>query len=151
MANRKRRGDDAVEERLDEDALAADEELDEELLDDEEYEDEDDSDERSPARGNGRSGTATRPRTAGAAKKAGPPGRKSVKIKESDRPGIIGRLVNFVREVVAELRKVIWPTRKELLTYTAVVLVFVAIVVTIVGLLDYGFAKAVLFVFGTGK
>ena len=42
----------------------------------------------------------------------------------------------------------IWPTRKELITYTAVVVVFVSIMLTVVGLLDYGFAKAVLWVFG---
>ena len=47
--------------------------------------------------------------------------------------GIFGRIGRFVREVVAELRKVIWPTRKELLTYTAVVVVFVAVMMTIVG------------------
>jgi preprotein translocase subunit SecE len=52
---------------------------------------------------------------------------------------------------VAELRKVIWPTRKELLTYTAVVVVFVSIILTVVGLLDLGFAKAVLYVFGGKK
>jgi preprotein translocase subunit SecE len=50
--------------------------------------------------------------------------------------------------VVAELRKVIWPTRKELLTYTAVVVVFVSIMLTVVGLLDVAFARAVLWVFG---
>jgi preprotein translocase subunit SecE len=155
VANRKRRGEDAVDERLDEvldeDALAEDEELDEEL-DDEllDEEDEDDTDQRSRARGNGRSGTVTRPKTAGAAKKVGPPGRKGVKVKEADRPGIIGRLVNFVREVVAELRKVIWPTRKELITYTTVVVIFVTIMFTIVAGLDYGFARAALWVFGGG-
>ena len=37
------------------------------------------------------------------------------------------RLALFFRQVVAELRKVIWPTRSELLTYTIVVLVFVLI------------------------
>ena len=42
---------------------------------------------------------------------------------------------------MAELRKVIWPTRKELLTYTAVVVVFVTVMMTIVAVLDYGFAK----------
>jgi preprotein translocase subunit SecE len=61
------------------------------------------------------------------------------------------RLLRFFREVVAELRKVIWPTRKELITYTAVVVVFVAVMVSIVALLDLAFAKAVLAVFGTGK
>jgi preprotein translocase SecE subunit len=56
--------------------------------------------------------------------------------------------IRFYREVVAELRKVIWPTRKELITYTAVVIVFVSIMVAIVAGLDYGFARAVLAVFG---
>jgi preprotein translocase subunit SecE len=36
-----------------------------------------------------------------------------------------------------------------LLTYTAVVIVFVTIITTIVALLDYGFAKAILFSFGS--
>ncbi len=50
---------------------------------------------------------------------------------------------------MAELRKVIWPTRKELLTYTAVVVTFVAVMLTIVAGLDYAFAKGVLWVSGT--
>ncbi|GAA1782426.1 preprotein translocase subunit SecE [Luedemannella flava] len=71
------------------------------------------------------------------------------KAKAGDKsPGIFGRFGRFVREIVAELRKVIWPTRKELLTYTSVVVVFVVIMLTIVGLLDFGFAKAMLAVFG---
>ena len=75
---------------------------------------------------------------------------KDVRTEEG-RPGLFGRLGRFVREVVAELRKVIWPTRKELLTYATVVVVFVTIMLTIVGLLDLGFAKGVLVVFGGGK
>ena len=35
----------------------------------------------------------------------------------------------FVREVMQELRKVVWPTRKELVTYTTVALVFILIMV----------------------
>ncbi|MDQ6936179.1 MAG: preprotein translocase subunit SecE [Actinomycetota bacterium] len=54
----------------------------------------------------------------------------------------------FVREVVAELRKVIWPSRQELVTYTIVVVVFVVILVSIVAGLDIGFAKLVLWIFG---
>jgi preprotein translocase subunit SecE len=54
----------------------------------------------------------------------------------------------FVREVVAELRKVIWPTRKELVTYTVVCLTFVVIMAIIVTLLDIGFAKLMFWVFG---
>jgi preprotein translocase subunit SecE len=61
------------------------------------------------------------------------------------------RLGRFTREVVAELRKVIYPTRNELVTYTIVVIVFVTIMVSIVGALDLGFAKGITYVFGTTK
>ena len=54
----------------------------------------------------------------------------------------------FLRQVVAELRKVIWPTRNELVTYTAAALVFVVILSTIVLTLDYGFTKLMFWVFG---
>ncbi len=58
------------------------------------------------------------------------------------------RLIRFLREVVAELRKVIWPSRRELVVYTAVVLVFVSFMVAFVALLDMGLGRAMLSVFG---
>jgi preprotein translocase subunit SecE len=54
----------------------------------------------------------------------------------------------FIRQVVAELRKVIWPTRNELVTYTTVALVFVIIMSAIVLTLDYGFTKLMFWAFG---
>ncbi len=54
----------------------------------------------------------------------------------------------FFRQIVAELRKVIWPTRKELVTYTVVCMAFVTFMVIIVTSLDYGFTKLVFEVFG---
>ena len=54
----------------------------------------------------------------------------------------------FFRQIVGELRKVIWPTRKELVTYTVVCMVFVIFMVTIVTSLDYGFTKLVFWMFG---
>ena len=54
----------------------------------------------------------------------------------------------FYRQVLAELRKVIWPTRKELITYTTVVIFFVLVVIAYVTGLDYVFSKAILAVFG---
>ncbi len=61
---------------------------------------------------------------------------------------MLGRFALFVRQVVAELRKVIWPTRKELIAYTVVVLVFVAAMAGIVAVLDYVFTQGVLAIFG---
>jgi preprotein translocase subunit SecE len=54
----------------------------------------------------------------------------------------------FYRQVVAELRKVIWPTRRELITYTTVVLAFVTSLTIIVAILDNLFGRAVLLIFG---
>ena len=58
------------------------------------------------------------------------------------------RLALFLRQVIAELRKVIWPTRKELITYTWVVLVFVVIMAGLIGLFDLGLARIVFAIFG---
>lgn len=62
--------------------------------------------------------------------------------------GPVGRLARFLREVVAELTKVIWPTRTDLITYTIVVLIFVSVMIALVAGLDLGFAKLVLWAFG---
>ncbi len=64
------------------------------------------------------------------------------------RPNMFARFGRFLREVVAELRKVIWPTRNQMVTYTIVVIVFVSFMVALVGVLDLLFAKGVLAVFG---
>ena len=65
-----------------------------------------------------------------------------------ERVGRVRSIGVFYRQVVAELRKVIWPTRQELLTYTTVVLVFVIVVTLIVTVFDFAFGQAVLQVFG---
>jgi preprotein translocase subunit SecE len=54
----------------------------------------------------------------------------------------------FYRQVVAELRKVVWPTRRQLVTYFWVVLVFVAVMIAIVSALDYVFGTLMFQVFG---
>jgi preprotein translocase subunit SecE len=119
---RKRPGDDAVGDRPDD-----------EVYDDAAAEHDDDAAEDEPV---GSGGTAVRERR--------PRARSDVR-----RTGVLGLIGRFFREIISELRKVIWPTRRELLTYTAVVIVFVTIITTIVALLDYGFAKLILFSFGS--
>jgi preprotein translocase subunit SecE len=58
------------------------------------------------------------------------------------------RIAVFVRQIVAELRKVIWPTRSELVTYTVVSVTFVVFMVAFVALLDYVFTKGMIGLFG---
>ena len=65
-----------------------------------------------------------------------------------ERKPLPARISLFYRQVIAELRKVIWPTRRELVTYTSVVIVFVLVVIAYVTVLDYGFSKAMFGVFG---
>ena len=56
----------------------------------------------------------------------------------------------FYRQVVAELRKVVWPTQEQLVTYFLVVMVFVLVMIGIVAALDLGFGKLVFWMFGGG-
>jgi preprotein translocase subunit SecE len=57
-------------------------------------------------------------------------------------------VLNYLKQVFAELRKVIWPNRKQMVNYTAVVLVFLVFMVTLIGLVDLGLARLVLLIFG---
>ncbi len=53
----------------------------------------------------------------------------------------------FYRQVVAELRKVVYPTRPQVVTYFVVVLVFVLVMMAIVAGLDYGLGQLMFEVF----
>ncbi|MFC7879335.1 preprotein translocase subunit SecE [Isoptericola sp. NPDC057391] len=64
------------------------------------------------------------------------------------RPNLFARIALFVRQVVAELRKVVTPTRSELVNYTIVVLVFVTVVMLFVVALDWVIGLGVLALFG---
>ncbi len=89
-------------------------------------------------------------------------GRASKKAKASKAPKVAKKprnsgdrsanplvfVYNYLKQVVAEMRKVIWPNRKQMLTYTSVVLAFLAFMVAVVGLADIGLTKLVLLVFG---
>ncbi len=65
-----------------------------------------------------------------------------------ERRKLPARLSTFYRQVLAELRKVIWPSRNELVTYTTVVIVFVLVIIAIVAGLDLLFGKLVFWAFG---
>jgi preprotein translocase subunit SecE len=70
------------------------------------------------------------------------PAKKKTDRKKRPSPAL------FYRQIVAELRKVVWPTRNELFSYTRVVIVFVTVIIGIVALLDDGISKLVQAVFG---
>ena len=77
----------------------------------------------------------------------GEPSRKS--DGDSGQKRSLGaRISLFYRQVISEMRKVIWPTRKELITYTTVVIVFVTVMALFIAAIDYVFGQGVLWVFG---
>ena len=82
-------------------------------------------------------------------KNGGGTAKKTAK-KSADRPSRnpFAFVWTFLQQVVAELRKVIWPNRKQMVSYTTVVLVFLAFMVALIGLVDLGLAKLVMAVFG---
>jgi preprotein translocase subunit SecE len=72
----------------------------------------------------------------------------NAKKDRAQRRGPFSRVALFLRQVIAELRKVVTPTRRELFSYTGVVLVFVVIMMLLVSGLDFGFSALVNFLFG---
>lgn len=56
--------------------------------------------------------------------------------------------ITFYRQIVAELRKVVWPSQQQLVTYFLVVMVFVLVMIALVSVLDLAFGKAVFALFG---
>ena len=57
-------------------------------------------------------------------------------------------VITYLKQVIGELRKVIWPNRKQMVSYTSVVLVFLVFMVALISGVDLGWARLVLLVFG---
>ena len=74
----------------------------------------------------------------------------NAKMDRALKRGPFGRIQLFLHQVMNELRKVITPTRRELISYTGVVLVFVVFMMAIVSLLDLLFGTGVGYIFGNG-
>ena len=75
-------------------------------------------------------------------------GRSRGSSSARNQRGPFGRVALFFRQVVAELRKVVRPTRSELITYTSVSMVFVVAIMAFVAGLDVGLGAIVVRVFG---
>jgi preprotein translocase subunit SecE len=92
---------------------------------------------------------------AGVAQSDGNAGRvvqKSVKAGKSGESGGISNLFKtvglFLRQAKVELKKVKWPTRKELIASTVVVIVLTILVSFYLGLIDLGLIKIIKHVIG---
>lgn len=63
------------------------------------------------------------------------------KNDKNKKPNIFVRFTKYCKEVVAELKRVTWPSKKELVGYTIAVLVFCVLVGCLCGALDFVFAQ----------
>jgi preprotein translocase subunit SecE len=74
--------------------------------------------------------------------------RVEQEVTQDEKLGLFGRIALFYRQVVSELKRVVWPTREQLTTYTSVVLVFVTFIIAVVSIFDLGLTKLVFWIFG---
>lgn len=86
--------------------------------------------------------------SAGTENGSGKSKKKTAKKEPGRYPNPFLYVVNYIKQVIAELRKVIWPNRKQMVSYTSVVLVFLAFMVALIAGADYGLARLVGLVFG---
>ena len=77
-----------------------------------------------------------------------PDSKKTRKGGKRAKKGPLKRLALFYRQIVAELRKVVWPTRNQLTSYTTAVIIFVVVMIGLITLIDYGLSHAAKYVFG---
>src|SRR5688500_13498856 len=67
--------------------------------------------------------------------------------RQGPRRSVLGRFIQWLKDVWAERKKVVWPTRAETLRYTWIVIVTLIVVVGYILVLDFGFAKGAGFLF----
>ncbi|MGP1587185.1 MAG: preprotein translocase subunit SecE [Treponemataceae bacterium] len=58
-----------------------------------------------------------------------------------------GKIIPFFKESVAELKKVVWPTRNDVISSVGVVLISTLIIAVVLGLLDFVFVSGMNFIF----
>ena len=86
-----------------------------------------------------------------ARKESGSPAKSSRVVNKEPRPGLLlywNLAGQFLQEVKTELRKVVWPPRRQAMTSTGVVLVLVTIASIFLGLVDFGLARVVGLIIG---
>ena len=100
------------------------------------------------------SGAAPRPegkrQVAGTASSARAQGASAARSPEvvKTRKNPFAAVVDYIRGVISEISKVIWPTGRELFTYTLIVLAFLIIMIVLVAGVDYLTSMGVRAVFG---
>ncbi len=61
--------------------------------------------------------------------------------QKAEKPGKLAEFSQYLRESRLELKKVVWPTRKEVFATTLAVLALVSVMCLYLGLVDFGLSK----------
>jgi len=61
--------------------------------------------------------------------------------KVENKQGFAGRAKKYFSECKTELKKVTWPSKKQLINNSIIIIVFIAIVTAVLAVLDLGFGK----------
>ncbi|MGD9105437.1 MAG: preprotein translocase subunit SecE, partial [Desulfobacterales bacterium] len=85
--------------------------------------------------------------SAGEARKSSSSSQTKALARTKTEPGkiknYINKCVQFLREVKVELKKVVWPTRKQTLGSTVVVIILTMIIASFLGVVDIGLSSLI--------
>lgn len=73
---------------------------------------------------------------------------KARKTQKAAKPNVFMRIGLFIKQIIDELRKVVTPSGKELVSWSFAVFVFVLLLMLLVSSMDFGLSKLVLWIFG---
>lgn len=68
--------------------------------------------------------------------------KKAAKAKKDAKPGLFTRIKNYFGSVRSEMKRVTWPQKQELVSYSVVVCASLVVVGVVIALLDAGFGEA---------
>jgi preprotein translocase subunit SecE len=86
-----------------------------------------------------------KPEAKKAAAKKSAPAKKNAKAKKKDKnkkPGFFARIKNYFGSVRSEMKRVVWPTKKELINYSVTVCLSLIVVGLVIAVLDMGIEQA---------
>lgn len=65
------------------------------------------------------------------------------------KPGFFARISRSVKDMAGEMKKVVWPSKKQTLNNSGIVIVFMVVMAIVVALLDLGMGKVLQLLFGS--
>ena len=78
-----------------------------------------------------------------AEKKAEKKPEKKVEKKKADKkPGVFRRLLNYLGDVKSEMRRVVWPSKEELKSYSVAIIAMLIVFGIVIWLVDSGIVAA---------